>query len=111
VQPEKRREPRAPGYAKAVLEPGKVPGYVRDLSPSGCHVAFLQPTAAEVGEVLSITVIPEHDPSIRPFVVRLRVRRIVKDPPWYSVGAEVEGVFDPAEQQAFDKLVSYYSRR
>jgi hypothetical protein len=109
LEGEKRKDARVPSYAKAVLVDGQVPGYIRDLSASGCQVAFLQPPRVGVGDVLTIQVIAEHDPSILPFRIRLRVRRIIEDPPWHSVGAQIEENIDPGEEQAFEKLVSYYS--
>ena len=109
MEAEKRKDARVPSYAKAVLVNGQVPGYIRDLSRSGCQVAFLQPPRVGVGDVLTVRVIAEHDPSIPPFRIRLRVRRLIEDPPWHSVGAQIESHVDAAEEQAFEKLVSYYS--
>ena len=109
MEAEKRKDPRVPSYAKAVLLDGQVPGYIRDLSVSGCQVAFLQPLRAGVGDVLTVRVIAEHDPSILPFRIRLRVRRLIEDPPWHSVGAQIEAPLDASEEQSFEKLVSYYS--
>ncbi len=109
MEAEKRRDPRVPSYAKAVLVDGQVPGYIRDLSLSGCQVVFLQPPGAGVGDVLTVQVIAEHDPSIAPFRIRLRVRRLIEDPPWHSLGTQIEKHLDAGEEQAFEKLVSYYS--
>lgn len=109
MEAEKRKDARVPSYAKAVLVDGQVPGYIRDLSVSGCQIAFLQPPQVGVGDVLTIRVIAEHDPSILPFRIRLRVRRLIEDPPWYSVGAQIEKHLDAGQEQAFEKLVSYYS--
>ncbi len=109
MEAEKRKDPRVPSYAKAVLVDGQVPGYIRDLSHSGCQVAFLQPFGAAVGDVLVVQVIAEHDPSILPFRIRLRVRRLIDDPPWHSLGAQIESHPDAAGEQSFEKLVSYYS--
>jgi len=109
VEAEKRKDLRVPSYAKAVLVDGQVPGYIRDLSQSGCQVAFLQPSRAAVGDVLTVKVIAEHDPTILPFRIRLRVRRLIEDPPWHSVGAQIEEHLDAGEEQAFKKLVGYYS--
>lgn len=106
---EKRRDRRVPSYAKAVLVDGQVRGYIRDLSSSGCQVAFTEPVPARVGDLVTMQVIAEHDPSILPFRIRVRVRRLVDDPPWHSLGAEIESHEDPQDRQAFDKLVSYYS--
>lgn len=106
---ENRRHARVPSYAKAVLMDGHVPGYIRDLSISGCQVSFMQPVAAAVGDVVTIQVIAVHDQSLPPFSMRLRVRRLIQDPPWHSLGAEIEGHLGPREEQAFDALVRYYS--
>ena len=106
---EQRKDPRVPGYAKAVFVDGQIPGYIRDLSRSGCQVSFMQPVPAAVGDLITVQVIAEHDPSIVPFLVRLRVRRVIEDALWHSLGTEIESIFDPKEAQAFDALVSYYS--
>jgi hypothetical protein len=104
-----RKHPRVPGYAKAVLVDGQVHGYIRDLSVSGCQVAFIEPTAVSVGDLVTVQVIAVHDPSIQPFRIRLRVRRLIDDPPWHSLGAQIESHLDAQEQQAFESLVGYYS--
>ncbi len=106
---EQRKDLRVPSYAKAVLAEGHIPGYIRDLSSSGCQVAFIQPVAAAVGDVITVQVIAEHDPTIPLFHVRLRIKRVVEDPPWHSLGAQVETIRDPAEAAAFERLVAYYS--
>jgi hypothetical protein len=109
VGTEQRKNPRVPSYAKAVLVEGRIPGYVRDLSRSGCQVAFMQPVAAAVGDLIAVQVIAEHDPSIVPFRLQLRVRRVIEDPLWHSLGTEIESIVDPKEAQAFENLVSYYA--
>jgi hypothetical protein len=105
----RRRDLRVPGYAKAVLVDGHIPGYIRDLSASGCQVSFIQPISAAVGDLITVQVIAEHDPTIAPFLLRLRIRRIIEDPPWHSLGSQVEPMLDPREAEAFQRLVSYYS--
>ena len=104
-----RRDLRVPGYAKAVLTDGHIPGYIRDLSTSGCQVAFIQPISAAVGDLITVQVIAEHDPTIAPFLLRLRIRRVIEDPPWHSLGSQIEPMLDPKEAEAFQRLVSYYS--
>ena len=108
---EKRKDPRVPGYAKAVVLDGQIPGYIRDLSRSGCQVSFMQPFPAAVGDLITVQVIAEHDPSIVPFQIRLRVRHVSQDDLWYSLGTQIETIFDPKEAEAFERLVSYYSAR
>jgi hypothetical protein len=109
VATEQRKDPRVPSYAKAVFLDRQVPGYIRDLSRSGCQVAFMQAIPAGVGDLITVQVIAEHDPAIPPFSVRLRVRRVVSDVLWYTLGTEIESVFDPKQTEAFERLVSYYS--
>jgi hypothetical protein len=106
---EKRKDPRVPSYAKAVLVDQQIPGYIRDLSRSGCQVAFMQPIRAGVGDLITVQVIAEHDPSILPFQIQLRVRRVIEDPLWHSLGTQIETIFDPKEAIAFERLVSYYT--
>jgi len=72
-------------------------------------VAFLTRPAAGVGDVVTVQIIAEHDPAIAPFRVRLRVRRLIDDPPWHSLGAEIEGAVEAQDEHAFRALVSYYS--
>ena len=85
------------------------PGYVRDLSRTGCQGAFMQPVPAAVGDLLTLRVIAEHDPTIQPFLITLRVRWLKQDQIWFAVGAQIEPFDEPGSLAAFDKLVSYYS--
>jgi hypothetical protein len=87
----------------------QIPGYIRDLSRSGCQVSFMQPIPAAVGDLITVQVIAEHDPSIAPFNVKLRVRRVVSDTLWHTLGTQIETIFDDKDAKAFEKLVSYYS--
>jgi hypothetical protein len=86
-----------------------VPGYIRDLSRSGCQVAFIQSVSVAPGDVVSVRVIAEHDPSIAPFEVRLRVRWVKPDEIWFAMGGELERVTEPTDRAAFEKLVDYYA--
>jgi hypothetical protein len=106
---EQRRDPRVSSYAKAFLITPPAPGYMRDLSRTGCQVAFMQPVPAAVGDMLTLRVIAEHDPSIQPFLIKLRVRWLKQDPIWFAMGAQIEPIDDPSSREAFDKLVTYYS--
>jgi len=106
---EQRRDPRVSSYAKALLLAPPAPGYIRDLSRTGCQVAFMQPVPAAVGDRIVLRVIAEHDPTILPFLITLRVRWLRQDPIWFAVGAQIEPFDDPGALGSFDKLVSYYA--
>ncbi len=106
---EQRKDPRVSSYAKAILLTPPAPGYIRDLSRTGCQVAFMQPVPAAVGDVITLRVIAEHDPSITPFPITLRVRWLKQDAIWFALGAQIEQFDDPAALSSFEKLVAYYS--
>ena len=69
----------------------------------------MQPIGAAVGDLITVQVIAEQDPSIVPFRIRLRVRRVIEDALWHSLGTQIETILDPKETRAFEQLVSYYS--
>jgi len=106
---EQRRDPRVSSYAKAMLLTPPAPGYIRDLSRTGCQVVFMQPVPAAVGDLITVRVIAEHDPSITPFLIKLRVRWLKQDSIWFALGAQIEPFEDQSSLASFDKLVSYYS--
>jgi hypothetical protein len=106
---EQRMNPRVPSYAKAMLIDPLTPGYIRDLSRSGCQVAFMQSVAADVGDLIAVRVIAEHDPTLPPFLIHLRVRWKKADDPWSTLGGQIEPMDDAHERATFDRLVSYYA--
>ena len=106
---EQRRHPRVTGYAKALILGANTPGYVRDLSTSGCQVTFMQAVTAAPGSLLKIRVIAEHDPTIAPFEIELRVRWIRPDTLWWAIGGEIETVTGAQGRAEFERLVRYYA--
>ena len=106
---EHRENPRVSGYAKALLLGPTTPGYIRDLSKSGCQVAFMQPVAAAVGDLLNLRVIAEQSLNIPPFELGLRVRWMKLDDPWFALGGEIESVSCREDESVFERLVAYYA--
>jgi hypothetical protein len=106
---EHRHQPRIASYAKALLVGPNTPGYIRNLSRTGCQVAFLQTVPAVAGDLLKIQVIDEHDPSVTQFQISLRVRRIKPDAIWCVLGGEIESVSGHEDEHVFEKLVDYYA--
>jgi len=109
MEAEHRHQPRVSGYAKALLVGPNTPGYIRDLSRTGCQVAFVQTVAARAGDLIKVRVIDEHDPSIPQFQISLRVRRIKPDALWCVLGGEIESVSGHEDENVFEKLVDYYA--
>jgi hypothetical protein len=106
---EQRKNPRMPSYAKAMLVDSQIPGYIRDLSRSGCQVAFMQTIPAAVGEIIAVRVIAEHDQTIPPFLIHLRIRWTKKDDPWSTLGGQIEPMNNEKEKAVFERLVTYYA--
>lgn len=106
---EHRQQPRVSGYAKALLVGPNTPGYIRDLSRTGCQVAFVQTVEAVAGDLIKVRVIDEHDPSVPQFQISLRVRRIKPDALWCVLGGEIESVSGHEDKNVFEKLVDYYA--
>jgi hypothetical protein len=109
VGAENRHQPRVSGYAKALLVGPNTPGYIRDLSRTGCQVAFVQAVPAVAGDLIKVRVIDEHDPSVPQFDINLRVRRIQPDALWCVLGGEIESVSGHEDENVFAKLVEYYA--
>ena len=109
MEAENRHQPRVSGYAKALLVGANTPGYIRDLSRTGCQVAFVQAVSAVPGDLIKIRVIDEHDPSVPQFDINLRVRRVQPDALWCVMGGEIESVSGHEDENAFAKLVEYYA--
>jgi hypothetical protein len=106
---EHRLQPRVSGYAKALLVGPNTPGYIRNLSRTGCQVAFVQTVEAATGDLIKVRVIAEHDPAIPQFQISLRVRRIKPDALWCVLGGEIEAVSGHQDKKVFEKLVDYYA--
>jgi hypothetical protein len=106
---ELRKYPRVSGYAKALLLGPMAPGYIRDLSHSGCQIAFMQPVPVTAGELITVRVIAEHDASMPAFEISLRVRWVKPDSIWFAIGGEVESKQGLESETVYEKLVNYYA--
>ncbi len=105
---EQRKQRRIKGYAKVLFAKTMTPGYIRDLSKTGCQVSFVQAVPAASADVIELQVIGGDDPRIRTFSFSLLVRWTRSDGIYFSLGGEIEGVSKDAEAGLFGKLVDYY---
>ncbi len=105
---ENRRQDRVKGYAKVLCNPSMLPGYIRDLSRTGCQVSFLQDLPASTGEVIQLTVVAGEQSGTPAFSFSLRLRWKKTDGLYFFFGGDIEGVSSPEEQDRFEKLVEYY---
>jgi hypothetical protein len=104
---EQRGHERATTHARAVFVSTMTPGYLRDLSATGCQAAFMTPVSAQEGQTVTVQVIPVHDPSIPPFHILLDVKWVRNEPLWYMMGGKTRGV-TPQDNESLARLVEYY---
>ena len=92
MSPEQRHDERATTHARAVLPGTQTPGYLRDLSASGCKVVFMDPVPVKEGQTVTVQIIPVDEPTIGPFQILLDVRWMRNDPLWHMMGGKIRGV-------------------
>ena len=102
---DQRKQPRTRGYAKAIHAASGIPGYVRDLSVTGCYVSFLKPIDVHIGDEIEIQIVSGGGVDVPPFSLRLVVRWKKEDGIYFSIGGELPG--DTADPH-FTRLVEYY---
>jgi hypothetical protein len=105
---ENRRQERIKCYAKVVFVQSMTPGYIRDLSATGCHISFVQPIQAKREDVIEIKVVAGGDPQDVPFTFTLRVRWVKVDGIYFSLGGDIVEGLSESVKAPFAKLVSYY---
>ena len=106
---ENRKSNRMKCYAKVLFRQTRTPGYIRDLSATGCHISFVQPVPADMNDEIELDVVGG-GPENTPFSFRLRVRWARKDGIYYSLGGEISDHDTDAGREAFGKLVDYYQQ-
>lgn len=107
---EQRRHERTHGYAKVVFRREAVPGYIRDLSESGCKVDFLRPIAVTRGDLIELEVIPEQEMGIAPFKLCIKIQWASAGPVFFSLGGRREPTLNMETEGLFQRLADYYIR-
>ncbi len=105
---EQRRQPRAKCYAKVLFSASMTPGYIRDLSRTGCQISFVQQVPADIGRKVSVEVVAGPEPFFEPFTLGVTVRWVKIDGIFFSLGGEIAEVSGGFEEGPFSRLVEYY---
>jgi hypothetical protein len=108
VDAEQRRHARIHGYAKVVFRRDAAPGYIRDLSESGCKVDFLRPLSISKGDLVELEVIPEQEMGIAPFRLCLKTQWVSAGPVFFSIGGRRETSLNMETEGLYQKLADYY---
>jgi hypothetical protein len=108
VGSEQRRHKRTHGYAKVVFRRDAVPGYIRDLSESGCKVDLLRPITVSRGDLVELEVIPEQEMGIAQFKLCIKVQWVSAGSVFFSIGGRREPSLNMETEGLFQKLADYY---
>jgi hypothetical protein len=103
-----RKDSRVNCYAKVLFSKTMTPGYIRDLSESGCRISFVQPVPAGPEDVIELQVMAGGGIQIPPFTFHMLVRWARNDGIYFALGGDIKGVSSDTEEGTFDALVKYY---
>lgn len=106
---DKRKEPRNKAYAKVLFEAKTIPGYLRDLSHSGCQISFVQPVETKKGDTITLHIIPGAEIGIPDFRVAVEVLWTRFDSIYSSLGGRVSALAEGENQKQLEKLYDYYA--
>ena len=105
---EHRIEARHQGYAKVVFE--LHPGYLRNLTEEGCKIVMTSALPREVGEQLTIDIIPDETSGLSTVNVSGELRWVKNDAPYFIYGLHILAFGSDADAESYHKLVAQYGR-
>ena len=106
---DKRTFEREKCYAKILLLPDEIPGYVRDLSGKGIRIEIPVPVRYEKDSEIQAIIIPIEDLEILPIQCRLVIRWQKSESIYTTIGAEIKSLKDTAAASGFRTLGTYFS--
>ena len=110
MDPDRRaRLPRRGTYARVLLGDGENPGYLRDLSPTGCRLSFVEHVDRGAGQSMEVEVIPDSSSGVEPFAVKLVIKWVRQEHVYCSVGAAVTQFPTDLDQTRYDELLAHHS--
>jgi hypothetical protein len=106
--PEHRMEARNQGYAKVILD--SQPGYLRNLTDDGCKIVMLSALPNEIGEELTVQIIPEETSGVNSLTVDAELRWKKTDGPYFVYGFLIDEFASQEDSTAYHALVAQYGR-
>lgn len=107
---DKARTPRETCYAKILFLEDNIPGYIKDISTTGCRIDIPSDVAWEIGQRKKIIIIPEEPLAIDPIKGTVEIRWIKKVEMFYKCGMQVVSVKDLHSKESYRKLLLYYKK-
>ena len=106
---EKRREDRSSVYAHVIHAKDNIPGYLRDLSKSGCHISFIKQFPVKKEDSLTLMINPGAVIGIPDFKIILQVLWTRSDSIYFSMGGRVKPAPGEKNQERLQRLYEYYA--
>lgn len=107
---DENRSIREKCYAKVVFHDGNIPGYVRDISESGCRIDILEKTPWDRGELKKFSLFPEHMLHIGPIHGTLEIRWTRSEKFFLLMGTKIKSVKDETSKKNYNLLLDYYKK-
>lgn len=105
-----KRSDRETCYAKALILENNLPGYVRDISQTGCRIDLINSVDWEPGDNIKVAIIPDPSLEIGSFRGTLEIRWVKKSEIYYLVGAQIISVKDEESRKNYKRLLHYYEK-
>ena len=105
-----QRSEREACYAKALILETNLPGYVRDISQTGCRIDLINRVDWNPGDNIKAAIIPDPSLAIGSFRGTFEIRWVKKRDLYYVVGAQIISVKDEASRDNYKKLLQYYEK-
>ncbi len=106
---EMRREDRSKAYAHVILVEENIPGYLRDVSESGCQISFIRQFPVKKEDLLTLIIKPGKVIGIPDCKVIFQVIWTRSDSMYFSVGGRVKPQPGDKNQENLQKLYEYYT--
>jgi hypothetical protein len=106
----KSRQTRKTCYAKVIFHDGNIPGYLRDISKSGCRIDVVQDVDWSPGEKKKISIIPHEEVNIGPISGTLEIKWTKKEGMFRLFGSQIVSVKDKTSKAHYQQLLSYYQK-
>ncbi|MBN2049951.1 MAG: PilZ domain-containing protein [Spirochaetales bacterium] len=105
---EQRGSDREKCYAKFILNTGRFPGYVRDVSNLGLRIEIPGTVDLSAGDKIQATITPVEETEGQPFGALLEVRWNRWEDPFTALGLKLLELDSDEGRLEYAKLIEYY---
>jgi hypothetical protein len=108
---EQKRDSRDRAYAKVIFPEDNLPGYVRDISKTGCRIDLVKKVSWTTGEKKKIVIVPEEHVGFAPVHGTVEVRWLRPGEIYNSVGVRFISVQDEDSKKNYKFLLKFFESK